>query len=43
MVVSYFEVLLVWLGDLICCFDVIEICINFDGWVWGEFQGDYFM
>lgn len=23
--------------------DVIEICINPDGRVWGEFQGDHFM
>ncbi|RLQ84963.1 ATPase, T2SS/T4P/T4SS family [Notoacmeibacter ruber] len=23
--------------------DVIEICLNPDGWLWGEFQGDHFM
>lgn len=43
MATSYLEASLARLGDAIRRPDVIEICINPDGRVWGEFQGDHFM
>ena len=43
MPASYLEASLARLGDPIRRPDVIEICINPDGRVWGEFQGDHFM
>ena len=43
MAASYLEASLARLGDAIRRPDVIEICINPDGRVWGEFQGDHFM
>jgi type IV secretion system protein VirB11 len=43
MAASYLEASLARLGDAIRRQDVIEICINPDGRVWGEFQGDHFM
>ena len=42
MATSYLEASLDKLGDAITD-DVIEICINPDGKVWGEYQGDRFM
>ena len=42
MASSYLEASLNKLGDAITD-DVIEICINPDGKVWGEYQGDRFM
>lgn len=43
MAASYLEASLARLGDAIRRPDVIEICLNPDGRVWGEFQGDHFM
>ena len=42
MATSYLQASLDKLGDAITD-DVIEICINPDGRVWGEYQGDRFM
>ena len=42
MTTSYLQTSLDKLPDAIRD-DVIEICINPDGTVWGEFQGDHFM
>ena len=43
MAASYLEASLDRLGAPVRCCDTIEICINPDGQVWGEFQGDHFM
>ena len=43
MAASYLEASLDRLGASVGRADVIEICINPDGQVWGEFQGDHFM
>ncbi|MDP1577143.1 MAG: type II secretion system protein E, partial [Cypionkella sp.] len=43
MAASYLEASLDRLGANVGRADVIEICINPDGQVWGEFQGDHFM
>ncbi|MCA0206903.1 MAG: Flp pilus assembly complex ATPase component TadA [Proteobacteria bacterium] len=40
MAASYLEASLDRLGEAVRRDDVIEICINPDGQVWGEFQGD---
>jgi type IV secretion system protein VirB11 len=43
MAASYLEASLDRLGAPVQRDDTIEICINPDGQVWGEFQGDHFM
>ena len=43
MAASYLEASLDRLGAPVRRVDTIEICINPDGQVWGEFQGDHFM
>ncbi|NPD21750.1 Flp pilus assembly complex ATPase component TadA [Rhodophyticola sp. DY48A3-103] len=43
MAASYLEASLDRLGSSALRDDTIEICINPDGRVWGEFQGDHFM
>ena len=43
MAASYLEASLDRLGAPVQRDDTIEICINPDGRVWGEFQGDHFM
>ena len=43
MAASYLEASLDRLGAPAQRDDTIEICINHDGRVWGEFQGDHFM
>ena len=43
MAASYLEASLDRLGAPMQRDDTIEICINPDGQVWGEFQGDHFM
>ena len=43
MAASYLEASLDRLGTPVQRDDTIEICINPDGQVWGEFQGDHFM
>ena len=43
MAASYLEASLDRLGAPAQRDDTIEICINPDGRVWGEFQGDHFM
>ena len=43
MAASYLEASLDRLGAPVRRDDTIEICINPDGQVWGEFQGDHFM
>ena len=41
MAASYLEASLDRLGHAVQRDDTIEICINPDGQVWGEFQGDH--
>ena len=43
MAASYLEASLDRFGPEVLRDDTIEICINPDGQVWGEFQGDHFM
>ena len=43
MAASYLEASLDRFGPEVLHDDTIEICINPDGQVWGEFQGDHFM